>query len=82
MIKSHSTGVGRPLDLELTKRVMALRVNTVLQGCSGISIETFDRLVAFFNSGLIPYMRDQGSVGASGDLVPLAHIGLNLIGEG
>lgn len=79
---SHATGVGEPLPIHLTKRVMSLRINTVLKGCSGISVDTFERLVEFFNSGLIPYMRDQGSVGASGDLVPLAHIGLNLIGEG
>ncbi|CAD7968536.1 unnamed protein product [Amoebophrya sp. A120] len=82
LIRSHATGVGKPLNHQTAKRVMALRINTLLKGCSGISEKTFKQLVEFFNSGLIPYIREQGTVGASGDLVPLAHIALNVICEG
>ncbi|CAD7931784.1 unnamed protein product [Amoebophrya sp. A25] len=82
LIRSHATGVGAAIPNNQAKRVMALRINTLLKGCSGVSEDTFTKLVAFFNSGLIPYVRAQGTVGASGDLVPLAHIALNVIGEG
>eukprot|EP00392_Amoebophrya_sp_AT5.2_P015002 g15188.t1 len=82
LIRSHATGVGKALPLGAARRVMALRINTLLKGCSGISLQTFQQLVNFFNSGLVPYVRDQGTVGASGDLVPLAHIALNVLGEG
>jgi histidine ammonia-lyase len=61
---------------------MALRINTLARGFSGVSLNTFNTLVALFNSGCTPLVPCQGTVGASGDLAPLAHIGLALIGEG
>jgi len=82
LIRSHATGVGKLLPLEAAKRVTALRINTLAKGYSGCSLETVERLVEMFNAGCIPWIPDQGSVGASGDLVPLAHIGLSLIGDG
>ena len=82
LIRSHSTGVGKLLSLEACRRVTALRLNTLLKGYSGVSIPTVHNLINFFNSGCVPWIPQAGSVGASGDLVPLAHIGLNLIGEG
>ena len=82
LIKSHACGVGETLSLNLTRRIMVLRINTLLKGCSGVSLTTFDALVQLFNSGLVPFVTDRGTVGASGDLVPLAHIALALIAEG
>ena len=82
LVRSHSTGVGKLLGLNASRRIVALRINTLAKGYSGITPETVQRLVALFNSGCVPWIPSAGSVGASGDLVPLAHIGLNLIGEG
>lgn len=59
-----------------------MRINTLAKGYSGISLDVVRRLVEFFNSGCVPWIPQAGSVGASGDLVPLAHIGLSVIGEG
>jgi histidine ammonia-lyase len=68
--------------LDESRRVVALRINTLAKGYSGCSLDTVKRLVDLFNSGCVPWIPNQGSVGASGDLVPLAHIGLSLIGDG
>ncbi len=70
------------MPLQAARRVVALRINTLAKGYSGCSLDTISRLVEMFNSGCVPWIPNQGSVGASGDLVPLAHIGLCLIGEG
>ena len=70
------------LPLNISRRIHALRVNTLAKGYSGISEDTVRSLIDLFNSGCVPYIPESGTVGASGDLVPLAHIGLNLIGEG
>ena len=82
LIRSHSTGVGKQLPIDITRRIVALRINTLAKGYSGVSNSTVRRLLEFFNSGVLPWIPSIGSVGASGDLVPLAHIGLGLIGEG
>ncbi len=82
MIRSHSTGVGKILPLDPSRRIVALRINTLAKGYSGISLDVVRRLIEFFNSGCVPWIPQAGSVGASGDLVPLAHIGLSVIGEG
>ena len=82
LIRSHSTGVGKLLPLDPSRRIVALRINTLAKGYSGISLDLVRRLVEFFNSGCVPWIPQAGSVGASGDLVPLAHIGLSVIGEG
>ena len=70
------------LPLEASRRIHALRINSFAKGYSGISTETLNSLIELFNSGCVPYIPQCGTVGASGDLVPLSHIGLNLIGEG
>lgn len=82
LIRSHASGVGEPLSPDVVRRIMALRINTLARGRSGVSIETFQKLVDLFNSGCTPEVPAQGTVGASGDLAPLAHIALGLIGEG
>eukprot|EP00347_Sterkiella_histriomuscorum_P014532 403360518 len=82
LIRSHATGIGENLDLDPARRILVLRINTLAKGLSGISINTMERLIEFYNSGIVPQIPSCGSVGASGDLVPLSHIGLNLIGEG
>lgn len=82
LIRSHASGVGESLDPAIVRRIMALRINTLARGKSGVSLETFNNLVKLFNSGCTPEVPCQGTVGASGDLAPLAHIALGLIGEG
>lgn len=82
LIRSHASGVGTPIDPEVVRRIMALRINTLARGRSGVSVHTFQKLVDLFNSGCTPEVPSQGTVGASGDLAPLAHIALGLIGEG
>ena len=82
LIRSHATGIGEVLPLEASRRIHALRINSLAKGYSGISTETLSCLIELFNSGCVPYIPQCGTVGASGDLVPLSHIGLNLIGEG
>ncbi len=82
LIRSHATGIGEVLPLDASRRIHALRINSLAKGYSGISTETMECLVQLFNSGCVPCIPQCGTVGASGDLVPLSHIGLNLIGEG
>ena len=82
IIRSHSTGAGAPLDDDQALAAMIARLGTFLQGRSGIHPELVETLLAFINQRVIPYIPQHGSVGASGDLVQLAHIALNLIGEG
>ena len=69
LIRSHASGVGEPLPPSVVKRVMALRINTLARGRSGISLGTFDKLVKLFNSGCTPEVPIQGTVGASGEYV-------------
>ena len=82
IIRSHSTGAGKPLGDASVKAAMVARVGTFLQGRSGIHPEVVKLLVEFINRGIYPFIPRHGSVGASGDLVQLAHIALTLIGEG
>ncbi|MBD5367421.1 MAG: aromatic amino acid lyase [Bacteroides sp.] len=82
IIRSHSTGAGDPLDLTDVKAAMVARVGVFLQGKSGVHPSIVKLLVEFINRGIYPYIPCHGSVGASGDLVQLAHIALTLIGEG
>jgi histidine ammonia-lyase len=82
LIRSHSSGVGKPLNREVTRALMLLRANTLAKGHSGIRTETLDTLVQMFNKGVHPVIPEKGSVGASGDLTPLSHMVLVLIGEG
>lgn len=82
LVRSHATGVGRPYDIATTRAMILLRANVLLLGTSGVRPEVPELLVAMLNSGLHPFIPEKGSVGASGDLAPLAHLALVLIGEG
>ncbi len=82
IIRSHSTGAGRPLDDDQAMAAMIARLGTFLQGRSGVHPQIVELLTEFINRRIIPFIPEHGSVGASGDLVQLAHIALNLIGEG
>ena len=82
IIRSHSTGAGEPLPIECVRAAMLARLMTFMQAHSGVNIQTCNLLVEFLNRGIYPVIPQHGSVGASGDLVQLAHIALALIGEG
>lgn len=82
LILSHSCGVGPPLSSEIVKTMIILRANALMKGHSGVRPELIRALLDLVNHDLIPYIPGQGSVGASGDLVPLAHMAAVLIGEG
>src|SRR5205809_7747959 len=82
LLRSHAAGLGHPLPTRTVRATMALRANVLAKGFSGIRIETLDALVALLNHGVHPRVPSRGSVGASGDLAPLAHLALVLIGEG
>lgn len=82
LIRSHCTGVGRPFSREVTRGIMLARANCLIQGFSGVTPETIALLLDFINYGINPVIPEKGSVGASGDLAPLSHIALALIGEG
>jgi histidine ammonia-lyase len=82
LIRSHSVGVGEPLSQEETRAMMLLRANSLAKGFSGIRPEVIDLICAMLNKDVHPVVPSQGSVGASGDLAPLAHLALAMIGEG
>jgi histidine ammonia-lyase len=82
LVRSHAAGVDEPLPVRAVRAAMALRANVLAKGFSGIRPQTLDLLIDALNRGVHPYVPSRGSVGASGDLAPLAHIALCLIGEG
>jgi histidine ammonia-lyase len=82
LVRSHAAGVGDPLGEAETRALMLLRANALARGFSGIRLETLDLLVAMLNRRVHPVVPTRGSVGASGDLAPLAHLALTLVGEG
>jgi histidine ammonia-lyase len=82
VLRSHAVGVGPPLDDEIVRAMMALRVKDFARGNAGVRNETVAALIHLINSRIVPLVPEKGSVGASGDLVPLAHMALVLIGEG
>jgi len=82
LIRSHSAGVGEPLSQEETRAMMLLRANSLAKGFSGVRPDVIDLICAMLNKGVHPVIPSQGSVGASGDLAPLAHLALAMIGEG
>jgi histidine ammonia-lyase len=82
LVRSHAAGVGEPLPKNQTRALMAARINCLLKGHSGIRPEPIQLLAECLNKGVIPVIPSQGSVGASGDLAPLAHMALLLVGEG
>ncbi|NLM16923.1 MAG: histidine ammonia-lyase [Candidatus Riflebacteria bacterium] len=82
LIRSHATGVGEPYSKEIVRAVMAIRINSLLHGVSGVRPELIDALAELLNKDVTPWVPTQGSVGCSGDLAPLSHIMLVLMGEG
>ncbi|HYY68210.1 MAG TPA: histidine ammonia-lyase [Terriglobales bacterium] len=82
LVRSHAVGVGEPLSQPETRAMMLLRANSLAKGFSGVRPIVIDTLCEMLNRGLHPVVPSQGSVGASGDLAPLAHLGLVMIGEG
>jgi histidine ammonia-lyase len=82
LVRSHAAGVGEPLSVAETRAMMLLRANSLAKGYSGVRAVVIDTLCEMLNHGVTPFVPSQGSVGASGDLAPLAHLALALIGEG
>ncbi|XP_030893359.1 histidine ammonia-lyase isoform X3 [Leptonychotes weddellii] len=82
LVRSHSSAVGKPLIPERCRMLLALRINVLAKGYSGISLETLKQVIEVFNASCLPYVPEKGTVGASGDLAPLSHLALGLIGEG
>jgi len=82
ILLSHAAGVGKYVEEDVVRAMIALRVNDFCRGNSGLRLETIEKLSQILNAGIVPVVPEKGSVGASGDLVPMAHLSLVLIGEG
>jgi len=82
IVLSHAVGAGNPLPKDIVRGVMLLKLNSFLQGYSGVRIEVAETLISMINKNVIPYIPEKGSVGASGDLAPLSHMALVMIGKG
>lgn len=82
LVRSHACGIGAPLSEPEARAMLLLRANVLALGFSGIRLEVFELMTEFLNRGVHPVIPEKGSVGASGDLAPLAHLALPLIGEG
>src|SRR5438046_4412666 len=82
LLRSHACGVGEPYPDEIVRAAMILRANALAKGFSGARPQTVELLIECLNRGVLPHVPSRGSVGASGDLAPLAHLALPLVGEG
>ncbi len=82
LVMSHACGSGDEVPSEIVRLMMFLKIQSLSYGCSGVRPETLDRLVDYYNAGVVPVVYQQGSLGASGDLAPLAHLTLPLLGLG
>jgi len=82
LVRSHACGTGEEVPHEIVKRMLLLKVLGLSHGSSGVQVATVERLIYFFNNNILPVVYQQGSLGASGDLAPLAHLSLPLLGEG
>jgi len=82
LVLSHACGIGEEVPVEIVRRMLFFKALGLSKGHSGVRIETIERLLFFYNNGIYPVIYQQGSLGASGDLAPLAHLSLPLIGEG
>eukprot|EP01119_Soliformovum_irregulare_P002456 TRINITY_DN12702_c0_g1_i1.p1 TRINITY_DN12702_c0_g1~~TRINITY_DN12702_c0_g1_i1.p1 ORF type:complete len:531 (+),score=111.70 TRINITY_DN12702_c0_g1_i1:1863-3455(+) len=82
LIRSHAAGVGQPLPPIRTRRLLALRINVLSKGFSGIRVETLKTLIEACNKWCLPFVPEKGTLGASGDLAPLSHLALGMMGEG
>ena len=82
LVKSHSCSIGQPIDETIIRLMLLLKAHALSMGCSGVQVETVQRILDFYNNDILPVVYDRGSLGASGDLAPLANLFLPLIGEG
>src|SRR5918996_4430563 len=82
LLRSHAAGSGPPVEREVVRAMMVLRARTLAMGYSGVRPEVAEAIAALLNAGITPVVPEHGSLGASGDLAPLAHCGLVMIGEG
>jgi histidine ammonia-lyase len=82
LVKSHACGTGEEVPTEIVKIMLLLKIQSLSYGHSGVQLQTVERLVDFYNNDILPVIYTQGSLGASGDLAPLAHLSLPLLGEG
>ena len=82
LVRSHACGMGELVPKPIVKLMLLLKIKSLSYGHSGVQLATVNRLVAFYNNDILPVIYTQGSLGASGDLAPLAHLALPLIGEG
>ncbi|GGC85390.1 histidine ammonia-lyase [Flavobacterium lutivivi] len=82
LVKSHACGTGEEVPHDIVKIMLLLKIQSLSYGNSGVQLETVERLVDFYNNDILPVIFSQGSLGASGDLAPLAHLSLPLLGEG
>ncbi len=82
LVKSHSCSVGTPVDKTVVKLMLLLKAHALSKGFSGVQVETVNRILDFYNNDVLPVVYDRGSLGASGDLAPLANLFLPLVGEG
>jgi histidine ammonia-lyase len=82
LVKSHACGTGEEVPAEIVKIMLLLKIQSLSYGHSGVQLQTVERLVDFYNNDILPVIYTQGSLGASGDLAPLAHLSLPLLGEG
>ena len=82
LIISHAVGVGKPIDKNISKIMIIAKIHALSKGFSGVSLEVIERLILMLEKDIIPVVPEQGSVGASGDLAPLAHLVLPLLGLG
>lgn len=82
LVMSHACGTGERVPSEIVRLILLLKIQSLAYGHSGVQLATVERLVEFFNRGILPVVYQQGSLGASGDLAPLAHMSLPLLGLG
>src|SRR5574343_400454 len=82
LVKSHACGTGEEVPQDIVKLMLLLKIQSLSYGHSGVQLQTVERLVDFYNNDILPVIYTQGSLGASGDLAPLAHLSLPLLGEG
>src|SRR5690606_2401807 len=82
LVKSHACGTGDEVPQDIVKLMLLLKIQSLSYGNSGVQLQTIERLIDFYNNDIYPVIYTQGSLGASGDLAPLAHLSLPLIGEG
>ncbi|HSM63635.1 MAG TPA: aromatic amino acid lyase, partial [Gillisia sp.] len=82
LVASHACGTGNPVSMPIIRLILLLKIQSLSYGKSGVALETVQRLIEFYNEDILPVIYEQGSLGASGDLAPLAHMSLPLLGKG